>query len=103
MNTFDNPPEGYIEVTPEMIAKFEAERALGDEPAFEEQAKPNGAKQRFKPLTKFTAAELGMMIFPPLEWIVPDVLAPGLTLLAGAPKLGKSWFALDLGFGRCSR
>ena len=99
MNTFDNPPEGFIEVTAEMIAKFDAERAFADEPAYGEQAKPNGAKQRFKPPIKFTAAELGMMIFPPLEWIVPDVLAPGLTLLAGAPKLGKSWFALDLGLG----
>ena len=56
MNTFDNPPEGYIEVTPEMIAKFEAGRALGDEPALEEHAKPNDAKKRFKPPTKFTAA-----------------------------------------------
>lgn len=35
--------------------------------------------------------------FPPPTWIVPDLLTTGLTILAGAPKLGKSWLALGLG------
>jgi hypothetical protein len=35
--------------------------------------------------------------FPPVKWAVPGLLAEGLNLLAGAPKLGKSW--LSLGFG----
>ena len=45
----------------------------------------------------FTAADLGSMEFPPIKWIVPGVLPEGATILAGRPKLGKSWLALDLG------
>ena len=38
---------------------------------------------------------LGMNI-PPAKWIVPGLLSEGLTILAGKPKLGKSWLALNL-------
>lgn len=34
--------------------------------------------------------------FAPVLWVVPDLLAEGLTLLAAKPKLGKSWMALGL-------
>lgn len=34
--------------------------------------------------------------FPPLKWIVPDLIPEGLTLLAGPPKIGKSWLTFDL-------
>lgn len=34
--------------------------------------------------------------FPPIRWIVPDILPEGVTILAGKPKLGKSWLAMDL-------
>lgn len=44
----------------------------------------------------FTAAELQAMDFPPVNWIVPDILPEGLALLCGKPKLGKSWLALDM-------
>ena len=44
----------------------------------------------------FSAAELQGREFPPIQWIVPDILPEGLTLLAGKPKLGKSWLALDM-------
>src|SRR5437764_492629 len=33
---------------------------------------------------------------PPVRWAVPEILPEGLTLLAGKPKLGKSWLALSL-------
>ena len=35
------------------------------------------------------------MEFDPVRWIVPDFLTEGCTILAGRPKLGKSWLALD--------
>jgi hypothetical protein len=35
--------------------------------------------------------------FAPIKWIVPDTIVEGLTLVAGKPKLGKSWLALNLG------
>jgi hypothetical protein len=32
--------------------------------------------------------------FDPIRWIIPDYLPEGMYVLAGAPKLGKSWLAL---------
>lgn len=43
-----------------------------------------------------TAAELFGMSFPPVRWIVDGYIAEGVTVLAGKPKLGKSWLALDI-------
>jgi phage/plasmid primase-like uncharacterized protein len=44
----------------------------------------------------FTARELSQMIFPPLKYIVPDLIAEGLTIFAGKPKIGKSWLLLGV-------
>ena len=50
----------------------------------------------------FTAAELQKREFPPVSWIVPALIPEGLTLIAGRPKIGKSWLALDLAVGVAS-
>ena len=47
-------------------------------------------------LRVFTAAQLLAEDLPPVRWTVPGVLPEGVTLLAGKPKLGKSWLALGL-------
>jgi hypothetical protein len=47
--------------------------------------------------TSWTAAELMRVEFPPQRWAVPGLIAEGSNLLAGPPKLGKSWLALNLG------
>ncbi|WP_260195701.1 AAA family ATPase [Actinophytocola gossypii] len=47
--------------------------------------------------TRWTDAELMREEFPPVRWAVPGLLSEGLNLLAGAPKLGKSWLSLGLG------
>lgn len=44
----------------------------------------------------FTASVLMSRIFPEPRWVVPGYLPEGLTLLAGRPKMGKSWLALGL-------
>ena len=44
--------------------------------------------------TTWTAVELLATKFPAPRWAVPGTVPEGLTLLAGAPKLGKSWLAL---------
>jgi hypothetical protein len=43
-----------------------------------------------------TAAQLQQMEFPPIAWTVDGYIAEGLTVLAGKPKVGKSWLALDI-------
>jgi hypothetical protein len=47
----------------------------------------------------FTAAALQTMTFPPLKFVLPNIVPEGATLLVSRPKLGKSWLVLDLAFG----
>jgi hypothetical protein len=49
------------------------------------------------PRTAWTAQELMQMAFPRPRWAVPGIVCEGVTLLAGPPKVGKSWMALALG------
>lgn len=44
----------------------------------------------------FSARELMQREFPEPRWAVPGLIAEGLNLLVGAPKLGKSWICLNL-------
>ncbi|MCL2007418.1 MAG: AAA family ATPase [Treponema sp.] len=44
-----------------------------------------------------SATEILGMVFPAIQWIIYNFLAPGLTILSGAEKLGKSWLAMGLG------
>jgi DNA-binding transcriptional ArsR family regulator len=44
----------------------------------------------------WTAVELLDTEFPEPRWAVPGIVAEGVNLLAGAPKLGKSWMALNI-------
>ena len=44
----------------------------------------------------FTAAELMRMQLPETKWAVKGLLPEGLDILAGKPKLGKSWLAFNL-------
>lgn len=43
-----------------------------------------------------TARDLQKMEIPPINWAVTDLIPEGLTLLAGRPKIGKSFIILDL-------
>lgn len=65
-----------------------------------------GVVERFTPKAKakthamalpvFSAHGLGGMVFPDIKWIVPDYIPEGCSILAGRPKLGKSWLVLDI-------
>ena len=51
--------------------------------------------------TIMSAQELSAKVFPPIDWLIPKLLPkPALTMLAGPPKVGKSWlcffFALQV-------
>ncbi len=43
-----------------------------------------------------TAADLLATEIPPTRWVVPGILPAGFALLAGKPKIGKSWLALEV-------
>lgn len=40
--------------------------------------------------------EIMTTVYKPIEFVVEGLLAQGLYILAGAPKVGKSWLALDM-------
>lgn len=46
--------------------------------------------------TSWAADELMATEFPPVRWAVPGLIAEGVNLLAGPPKVGKSWLSLGL-------
>ena len=43
-----------------------------------------------------TGEWLDQQVFPPLTYAIPGVIPEGFTVVAGAPKVGKSWFILSL-------
>ena len=47
-------------------------------------------------LEYITSAELMEMQLPPIKYTVEEILPAGLTVFAGAPKVGKSLFVLKL-------
>ena len=49
-----------------------------------------------KTLPILTAAELMKLKFPPPQWLIDGLLPEGLTVLSGAPKIGKSWLSLQI-------
>src|SRR5690606_11474648 len=47
-------------------------------------------------LRLWTADEILQHDWPEPTWAVPDIIPAGLTILAGRPKVGKSWLALSI-------
>ena len=60
----------------------------------------NAGAVRLPPGTRtpdaIVARDLQAVVFPPIAWVVPRLIADGLTLLAGTPKRGKSWLTLGI-------
>jgi hypothetical protein len=49
-----------------------------------------------------SAAALRTKVFQPIRFCVPKYIPPGCGILAGRPKLGKSWLMLDVGLAVAS-
>jgi hypothetical protein len=49
-----------------------------------------------EPLRTWTADDILTATFPEPVWAIPDLLPVGLAILAGNPKVGKSWLALQI-------
>jgi len=78
-------------------------RAIVESIAKREAAKPDKERGEAKPepaVKLWTTEELANADFPEPAWLVPGILPEeGLVLLAGKPKVGKSWLALDIATG----
>jgi hypothetical protein len=66
-----------LQTVTQVIKTFSAARASAD-------ACPTG----------ISAAELKAKVFKPVAWVLNDFLPEGMSMLAGKPKLGKSWLML---------
>jgi RecA-family ATPase len=80
----------------------ELQEALKNNP-FSDQAIANTAKKLSSIATAEVQTERGILFsdllkkqFPPDTWYVEGLICPGLTVLTGASKIGKSWTALQL-------
>jgi len=49
-----------------------------------------------------SARELLKTQFPEIRWIIKGLIGEGLTMINGAPKIGKSWFVLNLAIAAAS-
>jgi hypothetical protein len=65
--------------------------------AGQKQHKPEAANDNYRDADDDTidAETLLGMTFPPIKYVIDGYLVEGLTVLAGKPKLGKSWWAYD--------
>ncbi len=54
------------------------------------------ATKKIETLKLLSANELQKKKLPPINWIIENLLPEGLAVLAGRPKIGKSWMALEL-------
>lgn len=61
------------------------------------QPASGAGKRSSKGITIHSAHDLRRKVFEPIRYIVPGYIAEGCTLLAGRPKLGKSWLVLEMG------
>jgi len=74
----------------------EGEVIVDTGPGRARSARPPAPQEAYVPST-FTAPELMAMELPEVRWAVPELLPEGLALLAGKPKLGKSWMSFNIG------
>ena len=100
--TYVDPKEILRKVRAENAAREAAERAANGD-GREEPPAVNGPEDYSAASWRqgtFSAETLQNETFPPLKWIVTDILpAEGMTLLCSKPKFGKSWWVLDLCLG----
>ena len=54
-------------------------------------------RRKNRKLNLISARDIQLMEIPPIRWIIKDLLPEGLAILAGSPKVGKSWFAQNIG------
>ncbi|MBC7636311.1 MAG: AAA family ATPase [Acetobacteraceae bacterium] len=66
-----------------------------DHPQWDVRVRPRAAPVVHK-FGSLTATALGVKVFEPVRYVIPGLLPEGLTLLAGKPKFGKSYAALDM-------
>ena len=68
-----------------------------DVPSSAQPPRPSGSKPAL-----VNASALKEMKFAPIRYVVPGYIAEGCSILAGAPKLGKSWMVFDMAIAKAT-
>jgi bifunctional DNA primase/polymerase-like protein/AAA domain-containing protein/winged helix-turn-helix DNA-binding protein len=104
-NICDCPPYKYHTGTlihlanegdPEWETKFDGQGKQGDQGPGTPDDGGHHAQQQNDDDDSINANDLLRKEFPPIKFIVPDYIVEGLTIGAGKPKGGKSWWAYDI-------
>jgi AAA domain len=85
-------------ISPLFLAPKKRPEAIEGDPVVEKPA-TTSTSPRGRPVT-FSAPDLMRENFPAINYVVPMYLAEGCTLMAGRPKIGKSWLALDVAMAK---
>src|SRR5579859_324874 len=59
-------------------------------------AKEDNERRRLGEPAPISAYDLMRKVFPPIDYVVPEILPAGLIVLGGKQKIGKSWLDLNL-------
>jgi len=89
----DAPPErgtDWVALHEPTRREHEARRKL------EERVPRNGKRPPIEIPATATVEELMARVLPPVQWVVPDMIAPGFTCLFGKSKMRKSWLTVAL-------
>jgi 5S rRNA maturation endonuclease (ribonuclease M5) len=80
------------------VSDFIEKHGVDARPVLEEIAAKTPEYQPPEPVRfgSYTCAKLMAADVPDVRWVVPGLLCEGLVILAGSPKIGKSWLVLSL-------
>lgn len=99
VNSLNRPPLPLEILREKVDSAFQGLAHIGcSSPILQRFCNPDHCKLRVrkKQLRTWRAKDLLTTEIPPLAWVVYDIFPHGLGILAGKPKLGKSWMALSL-------
>ena len=101
------PPAGYnpdltekeylsLKNTLEEPMKREGEKMLRERQRKEKELEKTEKAATVISYGRRTAADILKTDYPPIQWVVPNIIPEGLSKIDGGPKVGKSWLALHL-------
>ncbi len=77
----------------ELVERYSPTSERENDPTKEQES----TEQKKQPPQAWTLSKILSTDFPEPVWVIPNMIPAGLTILAGSPKIGKSWMALSLG------
>ena len=97
--TFKDPHDAFVHGV-DLRAAADAAWA---EPQLQTATKATGRSPATWRDHAISAAALQKQTFPPVSFVIDGIIPEGLSILAGRPKVGKSWLALELAIAAAAK